>query len=67
MSLRKYLEDNKIDQIKDDQEFVDAEYDAIQAYCEMCGYSITEDDLEVIQSRGLEESFINWKEQSYCY
>ena len=29
VSLRKYLEDNGIDQIEDDQEFMEAEYDAI--------------------------------------
>lgn len=61
MSLRKYLEDNKIDQIEDDQKFVEEEYSAVQTYCEICGYSITNDDLDVIVSRGLEDSFINWK------
>ena len=62
MSLRKYLEDNKIDQIEDDQEFMEEEYNAIQTYCEICGYSITDEDLEIIKSRGLEDSFINWKQ-----
>ena len=62
MSLKKYLEDNGIDQIEDDQEFVDAEYDAVQTYCEICGYLISDADLEVIKSRELEESFINWKQ-----
>ncbi len=62
MSLRKYLEDNKIDNIKDDQEFMEAEYDAVQTYCEICGYLITNEDLEIIKSRGLEESYINWKQ-----
>lgn len=61
MSLREYLEDHKIDQIEDDQEFMEEEYNAIQSYCEICGYSITDDDLEMIKSRGLEENFINWK------
>lgn len=62
MSLRKYLEDNKIDQIENDQEFMEAEYNAIQTYCENCGYSITEADLNIVKSRGLEDSFINWKQ-----
>ncbi len=62
MSLRKYLEDNKIDSIKDDQEFMEEEYDAVQTYCEICGYSITNEDLEIIKSRGLEENYINWKQ-----
>lgn len=62
MSLAKYLDDNKIDQIQDDQKFMEAEYNAIQAYCEDCGYLITHSDLETIESRGLGESFIDWKE-----
>lgn len=64
MSLKKYLEDNGIDQIEDDQEFMEAEYNAIQTYCENCGYCITADDLMEIKSRGrgLKDSFINWKQ-----
>lgn len=62
MSLRKYLEENRIDQIEDDQEFVEAEHDAIQTYCEICGYSITDEDLKTIKSRGMEECFADWKE-----
>ncbi len=62
MSLRKYLEDNKIDSIEDDQEFMEAEYDAVKTYCEICRYSITNEDLKIIKSRGLEESYINWKQ-----
>lgn len=57
MSLIKYLEDNGIDQIEDDQEFMEAEYNAIQTYCENCGYNLSSDDISVIKSRGLEESF----------
>lgn len=64
MSLKKYLTDNGIDQIKDDQEFMEVEYDAIQTYCENCGYSITAEDLMEIKSRGrgLYDSFEHWKE-----
>lgn len=64
MSLKQYLKDCKIDQIEDDQEFMEAEYDAIQEYCEYCGYCITADDFEIVKSRGrgLEDSFIYWKD-----
>lgn len=62
MSLKKYMEDNKIDQTKDDQEFMEVEYETIQTYCEICGYSITEADLNIIKSRGLEESYLEWKQ-----
>jgi len=62
MSLRKYLEKNKIDSIKDDQEFMETEYNLVHMYCEKCGYSITNEDLEIIKSRGLEEIYTNWKQ-----
>lgn len=62
MSLRKYLEENKIDQIEDDQEFEEAEYTAIQTYCEDCGYNIGSDDIDIIKERGLENSFDFWKD-----
>ena len=61
ITLRKYLEDNGIDQIKEDQTFMEEEYHAVRMYCETCGYLMTGADLEVIKVRGLEESFINWK------
>ena len=50
MSLIKYLKDNKIDEIEDDQEFEEIEYNAVQTYCEICGYSITNEDLMEIKS-----------------
>ena len=62
MSLAKYLKENKIDEIEDDEEFEEIEYNAIQTYCEICGYSITNEDLMEIRSRGLEESYANWKD-----
>lgn len=36
-TLRQYLEDNGIDQIKEDQTFKEEEYHAVQKYCETCG------------------------------
>lgn len=62
MSLRKYLAENKIDEIKDDQEFEEAEYAAIHTYCEDCRYNLGSDDIAVIKGRGLWESFEFWKE-----
>lgn len=62
MSLRKYLKENKIDQIEDDQKYMEEEYNAVQTYCEIYGYSITAADLETIKTRGLEESFADWRQ-----
>ena len=63
MSLAEYLKENRADEIEDDQEFMETEYSAVQDYCAGRGYSITDDDMETIKSRGLEESFRNWKER----
>lgn len=62
MSLKKYLEDNQIDQIEDDGQFVEEEYTAIQTYCENCGYVLDSDDISVIKGRGLGDNFDFWKE-----
>lgn len=62
MTLAKYLEENEIDQIEDDQEFIEAEYEAIREYCKDCNCSISDEDLDIIKSRGLEESFLYWTE-----
>ena len=32
MTLKEYLEENKVDQIEDDQEFMEAEYNAVRDY-----------------------------------
>lgn len=62
MSLRKYLRNNKIDQVENDQEFKEAEYNAVQTYCEICAYLLSSEDLEIIKDRQLEKDFLNWKE-----
>jgi len=41
---------------------MEEEYNKVQMYCKICEYSITDEDLEIIKSRGLEESYINWKQ-----
>ena len=62
MSLAGYLKALKIDDIEDDQEFMDAEYNAIHAFCKICGYSLRDADLETVKYRGMEECFISWQE-----
>lgn len=62
MSLVRYLKRNRIDDMENDQEFMEAEYHAVWEYCEACGYLLTDADLETIKSLGLEESFTSWKE-----
>ncbi len=60
--LLEYLHENKIDQIPDDQEFVEAEYDAVMEYCIERNFNISDEDMKTIISRALEDSFYNCKE-----
>lgn len=60
MSLTKYLK--KIDEIENDEEFAAAEYDMVHQYCEDRKYVLVKEDMNTIISRGLEESYSNWKD-----
>lgn len=51
-----------VDKIEDDNKWLETEHDAVQQYCEDKNYKMTEDEMETIRSRGLEESFENWVE-----
>ncbi|MCD8397768.1 MAG: hypothetical protein LUD12_11420 [Lachnospiraceae bacterium] len=61
-NLAEYLLILEVDQIEDDQEFCNAEHEAIQEYCEQHGYELSEDDWSEIRSRGEERTFLNGKE-----
>ena len=60
--LEQYLYEQGVDLIVDDEEFVAAEYAAVQDYCHQKGFNLSDGDLAAIQSRGLTESLENWKE-----
>lgn len=51
-----------VDIITDDQQFMIAEYDAIHEYCRVQKYQIEQSDMDTIVARGLEDSFITWKQ-----
>lgn len=53
MTLKKYLLDQNIDQIEDDEEFCRAEYEAIRDYCNE--HMVTEEDTQEIESRGYDK------------
>ena len=52
----------EVDKIEDDEEWIEAEHDTVQQYCEDKNYKMTEDEMKTIRSRGLEESFEDWVE-----
>ena len=62
MTLKEFIEENKIDQIEDDQEFMEAEYCAVRDYCEGKSFSISEEDIKTIESRGLRWAYDEWME-----
>lgn len=63
MTLKKYLLDQNIDQIEDDEEFCRAEYEAIRDYYN--SHTLTEDDVQEIESRGYhKEDFLPYMEMN---
>ena len=58
--LAKILE--KIDQIEDDEVFCEAERDAVLDYCHDHKFELTDAEMSEIESRGLYDSFLYWKE-----
>lgn len=59
-SLRNYIADMKIDDIEDDQEFMEAEFEAVLDYCRDKHFLMTRDDMKVIRARGLMQAFEEW-------
>lgn len=58
--LSKLLEET-VDQIEDDEKFMETEYDIIHQYCREHRYQLTESDMATIVGRGLECSYTTWK------
>lgn len=65
MSLRKYLLEKNVDEIEDDEEFCRAEYEAIGDYCS--SHTLTEDDVQEIESRGYQRYQFKKKEENQMY
>ena len=45
------------EKIENDEEYMEAEHDAVQQYCEDHNYKMTDDEMETIRAFGYEESF----------
>lgn len=60
--LYNYLHELKIDQITDDEEFIEAEHDAAMEYCTARNFNVSDEDMKTIIARALEDSFYNCKE-----
>ena len=60
--LSKYLQEQGIDQIEDDEEFCREEYAAVHQYCKEKNFELSKDDLQEIINRGIDYSFEIWKD-----
>ena len=56
-NLLAWLHYNKVDQITDDTEFCTMEHDVVMDYCRARKFCLSEEDMETIRTRGLEEDF----------
>lgn len=56
-----------IDKIEDDQEFCDAEEQAVYEYCKKRNFNMTADEMATIRSRALEPAFDCWVNNRLLY
>lgn len=61
MSLTAYINNLAVDQIENDAEFIETEYITVQDYCQKHNFCLSDNDINEIRNRGLEESLYNWK------
>lgn len=59
--LNRYLKVQGIDEIEDDEEFCRAEHEAVYNYCAEKNFEMSDDDIQTIYARGLEDAFDFWK------
>lgn len=52
----------EVDKIEDDEKWLEIERDTVQQYCEDKNFEMTEDEMETIRSRELEDFFYDWKD-----
>lgn len=63
--LNKYLMENGIDDIEDDEEFCRAEHEAIYNYCAEKDFNLSDEDIQTIYERGMEDALDFWNENRY--
>lgn len=65
--LAEAFEVSGIDDIVDDQEFIEEENEFLREYCEKRNFNISEEDLEEISNRGMDDAFESWKDEFKKY
>lgn len=61
--LRKQIKEAGIDEIIDDQEFVEVENSFIREYCKERKFNISKEDMKEIENRGMVDGFNFWKSE----
>lgn len=65
--LAKAFEISGIDDIVDDQEFIEEENEFLREYCKERNFNLSEEDLEEISNRGMDDAFESWKDEFKKY
>ena len=61
--LAKAIKQAGIDDIVDDQEFVEAENDFVRDYCIERNFNISDEDRSEISNRGMDDAFEDWENE----
>ncbi len=61
-SLKEYLRRKDVDTIKDDEEFMRAEFEAVRDWCTGHEFNLSPEDQEEVRSRGLEDAVEDLKD-----
>ena len=61
--LAEAFEVSGIDDIVDDQEFIEEENEFLREYCKKRNFILSEEDLEEISNRGMDDAFESWKDE----
>lgn len=64
--LKKIIEESGIDNIKNDEEFMEEENELIREYCINSNFNLSEEDLNEIKNRGLLDALEYWKNEFSC-
>lgn len=65
--LAEAFEVSGIDDIVDDQEFIEEENEFLREYCKKRNFILSEEDLEEISNRGMDDAFESWKDEFKKY
>ena len=65
--LAKAFEAPGIDDIVDDQEFIEEENEFLRENCKERNFNLSKEDLEEISNRGMDDAFEDWKDEFKKY